>query len=125
MGNDITSVTNPSLDLTFYTDTDLIIKKFQITLTPELVAESLPVQIDACISSGSTPTSLTSIVALNFVNVPTDTIARTTFVSDVENEIKIPANSYYSILIRQANGELFNNIINLSASWTLILDPSV
>jgi hypothetical protein len=119
IGNDITEYTDPNIALTLYTDTELVVGKFQMSLYPELLPEiSPPVQIDGCLSVGPTPTLLTNLVTLNFTNVSSGSIVRETFTGD---SVVIPAKSYYSILIRQSNGNVANDINRLQASWTLTL----
>lgn len=119
IGNDITEYTDPNLASTLYTDTELVVRKFQMTICPELLSElSPPVQIDGCLSIGPTPTLFTNLVTLNFTNVSDGSIVRETYNSD---SLVIPANSYYTILIRQSNGNVANNINRLQASWTLTL----
>lgn len=120
IGSDITDFTNSNLALTLYTDTDLIVRKFQMSVNPELSPELSPaVQLNGCLSVGSTPTLLTNLVTLNFTNVSSGSVARETFTGE---SVVIPANSYYTILVRQSNGSVANNINRLRASWTLTLN---
>lgn len=122
LGNDTTDVSSSSLRLTLYTDVDLTIRKFQCILIPEIIIESPPVQIDVSVCTGSTPTTLTNLITLNFIDVTNGSLVRETFTGD-SNTITIPADSYYSVLISQSNGQVANDIYNLRASWSLIVDP--
>jgi hypothetical protein len=113
--------TSPAaLNLTLYTDVDLVVRKLQAAVT---TGSSVPStnNVDVSVSAGTTPTSLSAVLTLNLLST-NGAIVRET---DISETAIIPAGSYYSVVISEGTGSTQNVVTSLVASWTLVLDPNL
>lgn len=113
----VSTVGDPALNLTLYTDKELVIEYFQVT-SSDYTNPSSTQNINVSVSSGATPASVTDILTLNLLNINPNA-ARATYEG---SNVVIPANSFYSIHLRQGAGSV-GGVSIIRTSWTLVLGP--
>lgn len=123
VAGNISSISAPSpLDTVLYTDVDLVIQKFQGTITT--VTTGSPTtehNINLSILTGSSSAVSTNLLTLSFLNTAGNIVRET----NTSASAIIPANSYYSVVIRNVSGENIPGVLTLDAAWTLELGPRV
>lgn len=116
-------IVSPDVETSLYTDIDLVIQKFQATVSTAASSPMAEHNINVSIHAGTTPSSLSNLLTLSLLNTNGVDVRET----DTSASVIIPAGSYYSIVIRsiQPNPETPANITSLNAAWTLDLNPRV